>query len=419
MKNTLTISLAVLSLFACTKEMVDNNLSYEEYTNQVEILSFDSPETLFESINAGTDHIIDTKVENSSSFRNLFSKISRMEIEKDPILSYEVNKARFEGDVTLYKGLGYDELVPNENFARLLNAHGEIRVGETIYKISPRGTYFFPATELEMFEARYAEYEEMDGNCVSEKTYCLAPTVFRYDTFADMIDEEASLPMKSIPGYNWNSAETHQGSANEVFENQIFYKELQFNVRMKTRVYNHDYVVYQERGAYVKVQNKTWIGWWADKTATGLGLGWNNIIMTSDYQSNGDKPFIGMHPTRLTSTTMVFNGATRDVFEIKAYSIPESDYNTIVNGNFTTLRTKILADTGFDIWNHEVVRLYGFDYVQVIIIPEYVVGQNIDEVNVVFTNSVMSPSFRFVAGQFFYLGQDNDLIGTMRVGTYF
>lgn len=140
MKNTLTISLAVLSLFACTKEMVDNNLSYEEYTNQVEILSFDSPETLFESINAGTDHIIDTKVENSSSFRNLFSKISRMEIEKDPILSYEVNKARFEGDVTLYKGLGYDELVPNENFARLLNAHGEIRVGETIYKISPRGT---------------------------------------------------------------------------------------------------------------------------------------------------------------------------------------------------------------------------------------------------------------------------------------
>lgn len=39
--------------------------------------------------------------------------------------------------------------------------------------------------------------------------------------------------------------------------------------------------------------------------------------------------------------------------------------------------------------------------------------------NLIFTNSVMSPSFRFVAGQFFYLGQDNDLIGTMRVGTYF
>ena len=412
--------IAVLSILACSKETVV--VPVNNGSPRMSILSFESPESLLESIEAGNDYSIDTKTPGESSFYNLFTKISQIEMDKDPMLSYEISKADFEGDITLYKVLGYDELIPNENFARLLNTHGEFQVGDTIYKISPRGTYYFPAEELEQFESLYAKFEDMDGEYICERTFRLAPSINRFDTFASM-EEQTELTDKTkagpIPGYNWNLADTHEGNSSSVFENQIFYHELQFNVRMKTRVYNHDYVVYQERGAYVKLQNKTWIGWWADKTATGLVLGWNNIIMTKNYNDNNEKPLAGMPPTRLTSTTTEFNGSTRNVFEIKAYSIPESYYNTLINGDYTTLRSIILSDTGFDIWNHDIVYLYGFDYVQVIIPREFVIKENIDEVKVAFTNNIMAPSFRIVAGQFYYVGQDNDLVGTMRVGTHF
>jgi hypothetical protein len=65
--------------------------------------------------------------------------------EKDPILSYEISQIvedELDPEKSIYRLLGYNELVPNEDFARLLNVRGEFCVGDTIYKVSPKGTYF-------------------------------------------------------------------------------------------------------------------------------------------------------------------------------------------------------------------------------------------------------------------------------------
>ena len=415
------ILLSLLATFgSCTKENIVFSEIAEDETSSNAIQFFNSPEALWESISKGEDDCITTKAARGTSFSNLFTSLTEVDIESDPILSYEAKKRFFEGKETIYKALGYDELVPNENFARLLNTHGEFRVGDFVYKVSPRGTYFFPESGLEQFEANYAAYENMEGELVKEKTYLIAPSVYRYDTFAGVVEEEMMPETKvnPIPYYNWSQAETHQGSANEVFENQIFYKEFQWNVRMKTRVYNHDYVVYQERGAYVKTQNKTWIGWWADKTATGLGLGWNNIIMTKPYNGlNG--PILSVSPTFYGISNEQFNGSTVSVYTIFAYSIPEADYPQIVSGNIDSLRSFLLNRTGLDIIGHDAVRLIGPEVVQTIFPADYRIGQNIDEIKIIFSDNVMAPSYKFAAGQFFYVGQDNDLLVTMRVGTSF
>lgn len=36
----------------------------------------------------------------------------------------------------------FSDLVPEEEFARLLNGQGEVQVGDTIYRITPSGTYY-------------------------------------------------------------------------------------------------------------------------------------------------------------------------------------------------------------------------------------------------------------------------------------
>lgn len=418
MKHFQSLLLLIVLFCACGKEGMDSVEDIEKKTGNDVILVFESPESLLESISNGETHLFDTKAWANNTFMNLFTPVSQVEIEADPILSFEASKVTFSGEGTIYKAMGYNELIPNENFARLVNIRGEFRVGDTIYKISPRGTYYFPASYRESFESNYAEYENSEGEKVSERTYKMAPSVFRYDTFAGFDNDDCQVETKTIPGYNWNTAETHQESAGSVFENQIFYKDLRDNVRMKTRVYNHDYVVYEERGAYVKIQHKTWIGWWSDtENATKLGLGWNNIIMTKSY--NGELGPILPGAFIAETVNDEFNGRTVSVKRIIRYNIPESDYNLIINGNFSLLRTRLLSATGIDIIGHDLVELIGPDTIQMIIPADYQTNTDIDEIKVAFSKSVMGPCFKFAAGQFYYLGQDYDVFGTMRVGTSF
>ena len=320
-----------------------------------------------------------------------------------------------EKNISIYKALGYNELVPNERFAALMNVRGEFQVGDTIYKVSHRGTYYFPASDLQRFETHYAEYENSKGELIDEKTYQMDSSIYRYNTFAYDSDNGEQTKADPILDYNWNNADTHVGSANSVLNNQLFYHTMSSDRRLKTRVYNHDYVVYQERGAYVKVQKKAWIGW-SDITATELALGWKNIIMTKPYDGIYG-PITGI--TASPHQSDVFNGQVVSVFEIYGYNISTADYYTIINGNGSTLRSFIMRDTGYDIVGHDTVRLIGQDNVQAVFPASYIIKQNTDEVKVVFFSNQFGTCFKFAAGQFYYVGYDGSLLGMMRVGTAF
>lgn len=416
----LLIIIIVPILFSCTKE--ENSVSSTDGSNPMEVLFFSSQSDLLETINTtqGANQSL-TKVSNKESFESLFTLVSDIIIEDDPIISYEYSHSLSkEKNTSLYKALGYNELVPNERFAALMNARGEFQVGDTIYKVSPRGTYYFPVSDLKRFETHYAEYENSEGELINEKTHRLDSSIYRYDTFAYDSDDDNEVQTKAdpLPGYNWNNADTHVGSANNVLNNQLFYHTMSSDRRLKTRVYNHDYVVYQERGAYVKVQKKAWIGW-SDITATELALGWRNIIMTKPYDGSHGPILPGTGIIVTPHQTDVFNGQTVSVFEIFGYNISTADYYTVINGNWDTLRSIIIRDTGYDIVGHNTLRLIGPDNVQAVFPASFIIEQNTDEVKVVFSSNQLGPCYKFAAGQFYYVGYDGSLLGAMRVGTAF
>ena len=73
--------------------------------------------------------------------------------------------------MSLYIAKGYDSLVPNIKVAKLLNARAEVMVDQTIYKISPRGTYYFPESKQKFFENNYERFETEEGIQMEENTY--------------------------------------------------------------------------------------------------------------------------------------------------------------------------------------------------------------------------------------------------------
>ena len=417
---------AIMFIVCCCNNKVETEIisipNSSEYAQSVEYLTFNSEESLYHAINHPSEEY-HTKAGSNGDIKNLFTAVGECDVANDPILSYEMSRYGDEEmteDRLLYDVLHYDEMVPNEDFARLINVRGEFRVEETMYKISPRGTYYYPVSLREYFVEHYPEFEMTDGVLVKDKTYQMAPSVYRFDTFSEYDEEESELNTKAcpIPGFGNYPCTTFTGTANNVLNNQLHCMSLSSERRLKTRVYNNDYVVYQERGAYVKVQKKASIGW-KDIEATELSLGWNNIIMTKEYSMGINKPVQGSSPVWLGVISESFNGQDINIGEISGYSIPSSDFGVIVNGGGDVLFGKILYDTGIFITNCDAVRLYGFDKVQWIILPRYITRANVEKIKVPFTNYVLGPSYKFAAGQFFFVGKDGSLVGAIRAGTNF
>lgn len=239
-----------------------------EYAQSVEYLTFNSEESLYHAINHPSEEY-HTKAGNNGDIKNLFTALGECDVANDPILSYEMSRYGDEEmteDRLLYDVLHYDEMVPNEDFARLINVRGEFRVEETMYKISPRGTYYYPVSLREYFVEHYPEFEMSDGTLVGDNTYLISPSIFRYDTFGDsFVDEDWSycgsqslIETKAdpFPSFNWSNYPTYSGPANDYLHNDVFTYSLPSQRRIKTCVFHNNYVVYQERGVYVKCQKK-------------------------------------------------------------------------------------------------------------------------------------------------------------------
>ncbi len=89
-------------------------------------------------------------------FHSMCSDIPISIVNSDPILSVEIpdslrTRKKFNS-VNLYTDFGYESLLPEEAFAAVLNFRGEYAVGDTVYKVSPRGTFCMPRNLLGAFE---------------------------------------------------------------------------------------------------------------------------------------------------------------------------------------------------------------------------------------------------------------------------
>lgn len=394
---------------------------------------FDSRESLNEAIDRGVE--MNTKSVDYSTSLSLFASLNECEVQTDPILSYECSRAGvtdYQADQTVYDLLGYDELVPNENFARLLNPQGIICVRDTLYKISPRGTYYFPASAKTLFEQRYPEYEQMNGVIIADDTYLIDTNVYRFDTFKEEypiltaefilndagIDSDISVtPDRSWPSFSWSNYPTYSGSASDYFNNQVFTYTLPNNRRMWTKVFHNDYVVRDERGALIKCQKHGALGWSA-VTSNALMITIRNLIVKITDGANMTPSGIPPHG-QLVATE--FEGETVPVFIITGYVLPDNQINNVVSGGLSSLRSIILSDTGIDIYNNTFVRLEGHDYIQEIYLgPLSYSATNEKKLKKVLLYNNLGRAPQPIGGQFWYQAlDDNNSFGALRVGTAF
>lgn len=347
----ITMVLVGSLLVSCTK--FHESTGYEQLDNttpKIGMLKFDSKQSLLNLIHGNeqtSDNLIKQYNEENSidslQFISLTAPISTRYVLADPILKFEGSKLDVDWTiqqeihprVSMYKVLGYDTLVPNRRFAKLLNARGEIAIGDTIYKISPKGTYYFEQSLKSQFEESFSTYENTDGIAVSENLVEVDEGVYRYATFTDSEsrlindpDKPEELPSEANDNYvtptywtdtdytpegdltvnqmlpiavgenrnqysiPWSTFPVFDSGAKTVVgqfwesligRNVSFVSYLSNKRRLKGKFYYYNYIIYAEIGISSKFQKKNWIGWSGTK-ADHLFMGWSNIMFENSYE---------------------------------------------------------------------------------------------------------------------------------------
>lgn len=215
-------------------------------------------------------------------------------------------------ETSYYEALGYDTLVPNPNFAVLLNPMGEIEVGENVFKITPNGTYQFPIYAEQEFNRLLSENPNFRGEKISEHLFKLSANIYLHETFFedpdnyDLIsegdyeelpdnyfDDDDELDLKSTrasyatPEPNYDSFQTFSADRKTVLGRLIqgligSTKASTINFNKKRRVrgsfYFYNYGVYAEIGVKGWTDKKNWIGW-SKTNADELRVGWGDVVL--------------------------------------------------------------------------------------------------------------------------------------------
>lgn len=268
----------------------------------------------------------------------------------DNIVSYEMQISKEllikNGDLTLYEACGYDSIVPDTAFAKLLNIKGEIQVADTVYKISPRGTYYFVASLEKYFTDNFEKLEKKEGVQIGEKTYKIDDKgIYLFESFdQDVIEDEASTLADSInesltpqapplngsfaDKVNWDAFPTYNADAKTIVgkvwqslfgRNKSYYYKISKKRRVRSKFFFYDYRVHASIGAEVEMQKKNKIGWSGTK-ADKLTLNWHHIVLEYDYpngkpENYGSRPYIISTPNaKIPSLTKT--GTVTSIFGI-------------------------------------------------------------------------------------------------------
>ncbi|ASZ10207.1 hypothetical protein CK934_04035 [Chitinophaga sp. MD30] len=218
--------------------------------------------------------------------------------------------AKLDGSSDVPVETTIDDLVPDPNFAAVLNEKMEVQVENTIYKVTPYGTFMIE-------EQAYPEFiEVLDAkplpddlvlvgdvfyrNNIGDNIYDIQPGVKLIDTYeaatSDLedvlqIDNYAvtytptwqyrpdadawiydNLPTVRFGGKTW---------LGKLFESirgreEIYTDNFESKRRVRVNFYNASWGVYSAVGLSVKMQKKNWIGW-SGTEAQELRMGWDAL----------------------------------------------------------------------------------------------------------------------------------------------
>lgn len=353
-KISLNVVALVICIASCSDDQVvikSKDIKTSLRTRGIELqdstmrLSFNSEDDLkyaiengfdFGNISLLTDLAPDGEVPIQPEFVSLLTPLPGQEGQEEP--------------TTYYEALGYDSLVPNMEFAKLLNIKGEVEVGSEIIRITPQGTYKFNAEYEDEFNDLMANGNELLGIPVDSICSKINDHIVRYRTFEqdsdvysleslgdetlypdslfgdDEEEEELALTLstRSANEPNYNSfptfaadRKTRVGKFIQSIIGATKTHSVNFskNRRVRGSFYFYNYGIYSEIGVKGWTDKKNWIGW-SKKTCDELRVGWNHVILKATYpdyfkstmQNIRSMAYIPPQPTLINNKT--YNAAT-------------------------------------------------------------------------------------------------------------
>lgn len=276
----------VLASVSCSNE-VETSIAENDVNTKHAMLYFTNREALAKAVNAGQR--VDTR------------GVSLQKTAGDVI----TKNVRSTQNVTT---IDYSELVPEQEFRNLLNPEGEIQVGDTIYRINEKGTFYAHKKHyasllvvsqhlspdsvrineellrfgdvflIETFKGHVFEPSNIEDSAEDEEQTFLETRAgnslpeIRFDTFARVPARRKTALGKLLQGFIVDNTWTKEFPANH-------------RRRLACTAFDYNYGLRQSMGIQAKVQKKVWIWSWAKMQNWPEGqlrAGYRNVVVRFD-----------------------------------------------------------------------------------------------------------------------------------------
>ncbi len=306
----------LIIFFSCEKEVnTPDNKNVREINQSVNYnltIEVGTRENLLSYLNSGGLKAAIASPEGFVSMNELVCKVD--ETLLDNVENIEDYGAKEK--IRFYDLLEYEELVPNETLSGLLNTKGEITVENTLFRITEYGTFYCDPSLQGELDSFYTEVTQVGNNTlvgtyIDNQTIKVKDGIYLIDTYRALVPEltdsvafyypeldgyevafDNSIPVYqegfNIPGIDRfpkfkSGAKTVAGKILSGLFGDNSFKTVKLSSKRKlnAKLYDYNYGVYYEMGAYAIMKKKNWIGW-SGTNADELVLGWRNVILELD-----------------------------------------------------------------------------------------------------------------------------------------
>ena len=323
-----TVFLLALSTIvgACNNYEVDLDTETQTTIKEDGILHFSNKEMLFDAINDTTSNSV-TRSTINTNFRSLMDQV---DINDPELSSLTLSEKAYiiDNNLNYYEAFDYEDLIPNENFARYLNYKAEICCNDTLYKVTGYGTLVAHEDHQEELESisevladivAYNDDEnekQLSSNVKIINSFGLRKDLKKIEDLGDRLDDGRNegvsiissgnnnsssntprspytytntpledIPFNTFPSYS-SGSHTFVGKMLEKIFGERSEKSHEFvsGYKVNGSMYDYDYAVYCESGIYVSMKKKRGgilkrINGWKKIDADGYGFRGYGVIL--------------------------------------------------------------------------------------------------------------------------------------------
>ena len=272
--------------------------------------------------------------------------------------------------VTTDRQIVSDQLVPDTNFATILNDDLQVQVGQLIYMVTPDGTFSAEASNRAALEAMVNDRtlspdDAPIGTLLTEDFYDMGGGITRYDTFADVqsnFQQQDALGTSgtsgtlgtspcditqpdpqyvsltpqlnqqqycSFPVYAYGPKTVLGRLLTPIFGvNTSRTNNFDSNHRIELKLYNFNYWVYSSIGLKTKFQKKGFLSLWGSMKPSRLVVGWDMVMFERPI------PFSPPNPIQVPSfpSSKLGTAVAKETLKFINFEIPASMVSELASG---------------------------------------------------------------------------------------